>query len=146
MLDESGKILRCNRAMSELLELAYTEIEGKLLGELLNGSLASLLVTDDQLKVQELSYGSRYFRARIEPVFLDDEPTGSILVLADLTRSRLAEHAALINERLAATGRMAHTIAHEINNPLEAITNLLFLLRSPATGPKEAAEYLVSGE
>jgi two-component system, NtrC family, sensor kinase len=146
VLDESGKILRCNRAMSELLELAYTEIEGRLLGELLNGSLASLLVADDQLKVQELSYGSRYFRARIERVFLDDEPTGSILVLADLTRSRLAEHAALMNERLAATGRMAHTIAHEINNPLEAITNLLFLLRSPATGPKEAAEYLLSAE
>ena len=56
VLDESGKILRCNRAMSELLELAYTEIEGKLLGELLNGSLASLLVTNDQLKVQELAY------------------------------------------------------------------------------------------
>jgi two-component system NtrC family sensor kinase len=146
VLDESGKILRCNRAMSELLELSYTEIEGTMLGELLSGSLASLLVGVDQVKVQELAHGSRYLRARVEPVFLDDEPTGSILVLADLTRSRLAEHAALMNERLAATGRMAHTIAHEINNPLEAITNLLFLLRSPTTGPKEAAEYLSSAD
>jgi signal transduction histidine kinase len=145
VLDESGKILRCNRAMSEHLELSYADIEGKMLKELLNGNLASLLVAD-QVKVHELAYGSRYLRARIEPVFLDDEPTGSILVLADFTRSRLAEHAALMNERLAATGRMAHTIAHEINNPLEAITNLLFLLRSPATGPKEAAEYLLSAE
>ncbi len=146
VLDESGKILRCNRAMSELLELSYTDIEGTLLGELLNGSFASLLADDDQVKVRELGHGSRYFRARLEPVFLDDEPTGSIFVLADFTRSRLAEHAALMNERLAATGRMAHTIAHEINNPLEAITNLLFLLRSPSTGPKEAAEYLSSAE
>jgi two-component system NtrC family sensor kinase len=146
VLDESGKILRCNRAMTELLELSYTEIEGKMLGQLLNGSLAYLLAADDEVKMQELAHGSRYLRARIEPVFLDDEPTGRILVLADHTRSRLAEHAALMNERLAATGRMAHTIAHEINNPLEAITNLLFLLRSPATGPKEAAEYLLSAE
>ena len=145
VLDESGKILRCNRAMSELLELSYAEIEGKMLAELLDGSLASLLVAD-QVKVQELAHGSRYLRARRERVFLDDEPTGSILVLADFTRSRLAEHAALMNERLAATGRMAHTIAHEINNPLEAITNLLFLLRSPTTGPKEAAEYLLSAD
>ena len=51
-----------------------------------------------------------------------------------------------MNERLAAAGRMAHTFAHEINNPLEAITNLIFLLKSPAAVPKEAAEYLLSAE
>jgi two-component system NtrC family sensor kinase len=146
VLDESGKILRCNRAMSNLLELSYTEIEGRILGEVLDGSLSSLIADDDPVKVQEVAYGSRYFQARIEPVFLDDEPTGRILVLADFTSRRLAEHAALMNERLAATGRMAHTIAHEINNPLEAITNLLFLLGSPTTGPKEAAQYLSSAE
>jgi two-component system, NtrC family, sensor kinase len=146
VLDESGKILRCNRAMSDLLELSYTEIEGRMLGEVLDGSLSSLRDIEDEVKVQEVAYGSRYLRARIEPVFLDDEPTGSILVLADFTSRRLAEHAALMNERLAATGRMAHTIAHEINNPLEAITNLLFLLGSPGTGPKEAAQYLSSAE
>jgi two-component system, NtrC family, sensor kinase len=146
VLDESGKILRCNRAMSELLELSYTEIEGRMLGEIVDGGLTSLLAIDDQVKLKEVAHGTRYFQARLEPVFLDDEPTGSILVLADFTRRRLAEHAALMNERLAATGRMAHTIAHEINNPLEAITNLLFLLGNPRTGPKEAAEYLSSAE
>jgi two-component system NtrC family sensor kinase len=146
VLDESGRILRCNRAMAELVELSYADIEGKMLNEFLNGSLASLLIAHDKVKVQEFAHGSRYLRARIEPIFLDDQPTGSILVLADFTGRRLAEHAALMNERLAATGRMAHTIAHEINNPLEAITNLLFLLRSPATGPTEAAKYLSSAE
>ncbi len=58
----------------------------------------------------------------------------------------MAEHAALMNERLAATGRMAHTIAHEINNPLEAITNLIFLLRNPKTQSKEANEYLEAAD
>src|SRR6202011_1423778 len=33
-------------------------------------------------------------------------------------------------ERLAAMGRLANSIAHEINNPLEAITNLLYLLKT----------------
>jgi two-component system, NtrC family, sensor kinase len=146
VLDESGKILRCNRAMAGLLELSYTDVEGRALDEILDGHLSSLLANDNQVKVEEVTYGSRYIRARIEPVFLNDEPTGSILVLADFTSRRMAEHAALMNERLAATGRMAHTIAHEINNPLEAITNLLFLLKSPQTGPKEAAEYLSSAE
>ena len=45
-----------------------------------------------------------------------------------------AEEALLRAEKLAATGRMAATIAHEINNPLEAITNLLYLLRSNVRG------------
>jgi signal transduction histidine kinase len=41
---------------------------------------------------------------------------------------------------------MAHTIAHEINNPLEAITNLLYLLRGPVSGSEEGTAYLVSAE
>jgi signal transduction histidine kinase len=41
-----------------------------------------------------------------------------------------AQEALLRSEKLAVTGRLAASIAHEINNPLEAITNLLFLLRS----------------
>ena len=43
-------------------------------------------------------------------------------------RKRL-EKSLLQAEKIAATGRMAATIAHEINNPLQAIVNLLSLLR-----------------
>jgi signal transduction histidine kinase len=42
----------------------------------------------------------------------------------------LAQEALLRSEKLAVTGRLAASIAHEINNPLEAVTNLLFLMRS----------------
>jgi signal transduction histidine kinase len=38
-------------------------------------------------------------------------------------------------EKLAATGRMAATIAHEINNPLEAVMNLMYLLRPMIADP-----------
>jgi signal transduction histidine kinase len=41
----------------------------------------------------------------------------------------LAQEALLRSEKLAVTGRLAASIAHEINNPLEAVTNLLFLMR-----------------
>lgn len=46
----------------------------------------------------------------------------------------------------AATGRMANTIAHEINNPLAAITNLIFLLKGHLDNSKEAAGYLALEE
>jgi signal transduction histidine kinase len=44
-----------------------------------------------------------------------------------------AQEALLRSEKLAVTGRLAASIAHEINNPLEAITNLLFLMRGELT-------------
>jgi len=46
----------------------------------------------------------------------------------DITERRLAEEALIKSERLAASGRLAATLAHEINNPLQAVTNLLTLL------------------
>jgi signal transduction histidine kinase len=69
---------------------------------------------------------------------------GSILIVAERTQQKLAEEALLNSERLAATGRMAHTIAHEINNPLEAITNLLYLMQGSLQQPEVTREYLES--
>jgi len=54
---------------------------------------------------------------------------------------RARTEAALVKtERLATAGRLAATIAHEINNPLEAVTNLIYLARSAPAG--EARRYL----
>lgn len=48
----------------------------------------------------------------------------------DITERRNTEAALRQSEKLAAVGQLASTIAHEINNPLESITNLLYLARS----------------
>jgi PAS domain S-box-containing protein len=47
----------------------------------------------------------------------------------DITEQRRSEEALRRTEKLAATGRLAASIAHEINNPLEAVTNLVYLAR-----------------
>lgn len=48
-------------------------------------------------------------------------------VMTDITHRKQAEAVLLRTEKLAAAGRLAASIAHEINNPLEAVTNLLYL-------------------
>jgi PAS domain S-box-containing protein len=53
---------------------------------------------------------------------------GASKVARDITGTKRAEQALRNADKLALAGRMAASIAHEINNPLEAITNLLFLL------------------
>jgi PAS domain S-box-containing protein len=64
----------------------------------------------------------------------------------DITAQLKAEDALRKTERLAAMGRVAGIIAHEINNPLEAITNTFYLLRDHPSLDKEARYYAQLGE
>lgn len=59
----------------------------------------------------------------------------------DITERLQTEEALRKSERLAAMGRMAGIIAHEINNPLEAITNAFFLLRDHPSLDESARHY-----
>jgi PAS domain S-box-containing protein len=58
---------------------------------------------------------------------------GASKILRDVSSRKRMEQSLLQAEKIAATGRMAATIAHEINNPLEAVMNLLYLLRPKIT-------------
>lgn len=66
----------------------------------------------------------------------------SAVTIRDITSQKESEHALRRSEKLAATGRLAASIAHEINNPLAAITNLLFLLQGCNDKSSEASKYL----
>jgi signal transduction histidine kinase len=59
----------------------------------------------------------------------------------DMTSSLRAEEALRESEKFAAMGRVAGIIAHEINNPLEAITNLFYLLRNHPSLSDDARSY-----
>ena len=65
-----------------------------------------------------------------QPLREADHSISGIMVLGvDITEKKRSEQALLQNEKLAAVGRLASTIAHEINNPLESVTNLVYLTR-----------------
>jgi PAS domain S-box-containing protein len=60
---------------------------------------------------------------------------GASVIVRDMTHETRAEEALRKSEKLATAGRLTAAIAHEINNPLEALTNLLYLARrDPARG------------
>ena len=68
------------------------------------------------------------------------------VIVLDATDRKRSEEALRKTEKLAATGRLAASIAHEINNPLEAITNLLFLLRNFCQLQDPALKYVTMAE
>ena len=70
------------------------------------------------------------------------EVTGGVVALSDIDQQKRSEAALIQNEKLAAVGRLAASISHEINNPLEAVTNLLYLARQSAELPEDAKVFL----
>jgi PAS domain S-box-containing protein len=67
---------------------------------------------------------------------------GAAKIARDIRENKKIERALRTTEKLAAAGRLAATVAHEINNPLEAINNLVFLAKRDAGDANKVSEYL----
>jgi PAS domain S-box-containing protein len=74
------------------------------------------------------------------------EPNGVVGVALDISGQKRAEALLRNTERMAAMGRLAATIAHEINNPLESVTNVFYLLSRHSTLDKVSQTYLSVAE
>ena len=74
------------------------------------------------------------------------EPNGVVGVALDITDQKRAEALLRNTERMAAMGRLAATIAHEINNPLESVTNVFYLLSKHSSLDQTARTYLAIAE
>jgi PAS domain S-box-containing protein len=59
----------------------------------------------------------------------DGKIIGIVLVFRDISERRVSEAAMMRAEKLAAAGRLAASVAHEVNNPLEGLTNLVYIAR-----------------
>jgi signal transduction histidine kinase/CheY-like chemotaxis protein len=89
----------------------------------------------------------RYLDFTYQPLREANGNVSGIIVLGvDVTDRRKSEAALRQSEKLAAAGRLAASIAHEINNPLEAVTNLLYLLKTDRGLSAEGLELLAKAE
>jgi PAS domain S-box-containing protein len=71
---------------------------------------------------------------------------GSSKIARDISERKKMERLMIQSEKLAATGRMAATIAHEINNPLDSVTNLVYLARTGVAANSRVLPYLLTAE
>jgi PAS domain S-box-containing protein len=73
------------------------------------------------------------------------ETIGIVLVFRDITMERKTQDTLIANEKLAVAGRLAATIAHEIHNPLDSVSNLLYLMRNGAS-KEESIQFMDMAE
>jgi PAS domain S-box-containing protein len=70
---------------------------------------------------------------------------GLVVVFRDITEARKSEQALIASEKVAVTGRLAASIAHEIHNPLDSVATLHYLLKSEQD-PAKRDEYLTMAQ
>jgi two-component system, NtrC family, sensor kinase len=97
---------------------------------------------EDTFPIRSKDGNYRWFLSRALPI---RDVSGKIVrwfgTNTDITDQKQAEEALIKSERMAAMGRLAGIIAHEINNPLEAISNAFYLLREHPSLDEEARYY-----
>ncbi|HET6218001.1 MAG TPA: PAS domain S-box protein [Acidobacteriaceae bacterium] len=71
---------------------------------------------------------------------------GASKIARDISERKETERRIIQSEKFAATGRMAATVAHEINNPLESVMNLVYLARKQSSPRGKAFAYLQLAE
>ena len=76
----------------------------------------------------------------------DGQVTGVVMVFHDISEKRIAEKALRDSERLATTGRLASSLAHEIHNPLDTVGNLLYLIDHSSRYARDGAATRFTGK
>jgi PAS domain S-box-containing protein len=144
-LDYLG-VTEAERANIKWLELVHPEDLASTL-KIWNRSVETGEPYLNEFRLRRKDQMFRYFLARAIPVRND---SGQIVrwigSLTDTHDQKLAEDALRKSEKLATAGRLAASIAHEINNPLEAVTNSLYLALQDASLDADTKEYLQLAE
>jgi signal transduction histidine kinase len=96
---------------------------------------------NEVIEIESFDGGRKIIRNSAMPLEDNGAIVGGVVLLEDVTDRLRSEQALIRAEKLASAGRLAATIAHEINNPLEAVTNILYLLAQNRSLPDETRDY-----
>jgi PAS domain S-box-containing protein len=113
-------------------------------------SITNALASNSEYEVQYRVYMAdktlHWLEARGRIIVISDLPVRMLGVAMDVTSRKAAEQTLRRSEKIAATGRLAASIAHEINNPLASVMNALYILRTNSNMPESAVVYVKTAE
>lgn len=152
--DLQGTIYTFNSAAEEITGYPEADVRGQD-ASIFFGEIKGII--DDSMKIHYAGEASPRFEANcltadglrlrlgfsISPLFAETgETTGTVITFQDLTHIRALEETSRRQDRLAAIGRMAASIAHEIRNPLAAMRGSIQMLRADMEGESSQTELM----
>jgi len=156
--DDHARFIRMNQFLADMNGPSIGQHIGRSVAELFPGSTGKLIeegihrvfATSEPVRDLEINVGEPEEDGRVSTWLVNIYPVRSAnhgvrwvgAVIVDTTGIKRSQDALRRTEKLAAVGRLSAAIAHEINNPLEAITNLLYLLRRQDGLDDRASAYI----
>ena len=136
-----GRITLVNRAAQQLLGISEAELRGRSVAEVFQDPLPHFGVARADAEVRYLAANGfrKTFRVLVSTLNVSaPEDLGFVYSFDDLTEIRRLEREVRMQDRLAAVGRLAAAIAHEIRNPLTSIAGSVSMLSdAPSLSPEE---------
>lgn len=160
--DRDYRYVRINDRLAKIHGVAVDKHIGKRMRDLMPeaGSvvtdaeklLAKVFRTGESIAEHEMTghmpgdVEPRTWLASYFPVMIKDEVRWVGVIVSEVTQRRQAEEAMRRSDKLAVAGRLASSIAHELNNPLETVTNLLYLIREQAQLDAQGLEWVATAQ
>lgn len=158
--DRGGRITTCNSAAEEMTGISGRDASGRIPDEVLPPDFSGFFTRNGNGKENVTATAGReremvvnvdgrqqyLFCHRIGVLDNQGEYQGQVLLISNLTQLKGLEKEMRENERLAAVGRMAAGVAHEVRNPLSSIKGLALLLKgkfAPESRESETANLLI---
>jgi PAS domain S-box-containing protein len=158
--DAAGKVSFLNPVAQQLTGWEYTPAQGRPLRDVLRivdeknrapiddpvqivRRAQTVVGLSNNLVLLSRSGGEYPIELTAAPIRNDlSHLVGVVIVFRDITQRLQTEHTLRSSERLAHAGRLSATIAHEIRNPLDTVSNLIYLLRHEPNESPASAQYL----
>lgn len=134
----------CGRPLEDVLQIIdeSTRVRLRRLLEELPTS-DKLAAAPGHLSMQDRHGNEFPVEVSAAPIMNDQhELAGTVVVVRDITQRRQTEQTLRVSERLTQAGRLSATIAHEIRNPLDTVTNLVYLLQHDTNSTAVTQQYL----
>ncbi|MEA2115841.1 MAG: ATP-binding protein [Thermodesulfobacteriota bacterium] len=153
--DQQGRVSTWNQAAADMTSISSQKSLGKVVNKYLPRELAAFFSSESESFKSEAEPEGREIRLVINGCGLvlhcqridlrdpEEKYMGQVLLLSDITRLKDLESEMRENERLAAVGRMAAGVAHEVRNPLSSIKGLALLLKGAFS--RESREFETTG-